>query len=401
MKGNTFAVSFLLRKDKLNNLDEYPIYARVIVNTQRVHIATKRTIDPKFWDAKKYKVKKNHPSAEELNEYLFAVKNKIYSCYTELLQSNKPITAQRVKDLYNGNVQKAIDSLGQLSTLHLEELKGFMGNTITHNNFMKYRATHNYILEFIHSILKKKDIPLDEVNFSLLKQFEHFLHSAKKCHQNGSMKHMQRLKKVFNWAIKNEYLTTNPFRNYSITFKRYDRGYLTMEEIEAIQRLKGLTKKLQYAKDFFIFQLYTGLAYSDMIDLKAEDIVKGIDGEYWIHKNRVKTDTKLTIPLLPYAYEILQKYNHSGSVFPRISNQKINKNLKELGELAGIKQPLSTHLARHSAATTIWLQNGVSIEVVSKMLGHTKISTTQIYGRVVEKKISEEIKVLKGKLGQN
>jgi integrase/recombinase XerD len=178
--------------------------------------------------------------------------------------------------------------------------------------------------------------------------------------------------------------------------------YLTIEEITSIEKLTGLSKKLQYTKDFFVFQLYTGLAYSDMIDLKTDDIVKGIDGEYWIIKSRVKTDTKITVPLLPVTLDILNRYSDISIpdrvVFPKISNQKINKNLKDLGALAEIKQPLSTHLARHSAATTIWLNNGISLEVVSKMLGHTKISTTQIYGRIVEEKIAEEMKGLRNKL---
>jgi len=216
------------------------------------------------------------------------------------------------------------------------------------------------------------------------------------------MKQMQRLKKVLNWAIKNEYLENNPFVNYTISFKKYDRGFLTKEEITSIEKLTGLSKRLQYTKDFFVFQMYTGLAFSDMLDLKTSDIVVGIDKEYWIIKSRVKTDTKITIPLLPNTLEILNRYSDLSiadkNVFPKISNQKINKNLKDLGALAEIKQPLSTHLARHSAATTIWLNNGISIEVVSKMLGHTKISTTQIYGRIVEEKIAEEMKSLRSKL---
>jgi integrase/recombinase XerD len=139
-----------------------------------------------------------------------------------------------------------------------------------------------------------------------------------------------------------------------------------------------------------------------MIDLKTNDVVKGIDNELWIIKNRVKTDTKVTVPLLPLLLDIISKYTDLSipdiNIFPKISNQKMNTNLKDLGAAAEIKQTLSTHLARHSAATTIWLNNGISLEVVSKMLGHTKISTTQIYGRIVEEKIAEEMKGLRNKL---
>jgi site-specific recombinase XerD len=320
---------------------------------------------------------------KELNEHLLVIKNKVYACQTELIQSNKSVTAQRIKDLYHGNVKAIISTMVQVSTLHINEMKQFLGKSSSYGNYKNYKTTHKYILEFIPLVYKKKDLPLDEVNYSFIKKYEYFLQSEKGCKQNGTMKQMQRLKKVLNWAIKNEYLQDNPFKNYTISFKKYDRGYLNIEEINKIEKLTGLSKKLQYTKDFFVFQLYTGLAYSDMVDLKTDDIVKGIDGEYWIIKSRVKTDTKITVPLLPVTLDILNRYSDLSIpdriVFPKISNQKINKNLKDLGAAAEIKQPLSTHLARHSAATTIWLNNGISLEVVSKMLGHTKISTTQIF----------------------
>jgi site-specific recombinase XerD len=402
MKGNTFAISFLLRKEKLNNNNEYPIYARVTVNNQRFHIATKRSIEPIYWNPKKYEAKKSYHSYKELNEHLLVIRNKLYACHTELLQTNKIITAQRIKDLYLGNTQQTVSTIIQVSTLHLKEMEQFLGKSSTYGNYKNYKTTHKYMVEFIPKIYKKKDLPLDEVNYSFIKKYEHFLQTEKDCKNNGAMKQMQRLKKVLNWAIKNEYLSDNPFRNYTISFKKYDRGYLTLEEITKIEKLTDLSKKLKYTKDFFVFQLYTGLAYSDMLDLKTDDIVKGIDNEYWIIKSRVKTDTKITVPLLPLTLDIIFRYADLSilnySIFPKISNQKINKNLKELGALAKIKQPLSTHLARHSAATTVWLQNGISIEVVSKMLGHTKISTTQVYGRIVEEKIADEMKGLRDKL---
>lgn len=405
MKGNTFAISFVLKRNKAKDTENIPIYVRLIINKHRLEISTKRSIEPIFWDIKKQEAKKSYHSYKELNEHLLVIRNKLYACQTELLQTNKIITAQRIKDLFLGNTQQTVSTIIQVSTLHLQEMEQFLGKSSTYGNYKNYKTTHKYILEFIPLVYKKKDLPLDEINYSFIKKYEYFLQTEKSCTQNGTMKQMQRLKKVFNWAIKNEYLIENPFKNYTISFKKYDRGYLTLEEITKIEKLTDLSKKLQYTKDFFVFQLYTGLAYSDMIDLKTDDIVKGIDNEYWIIKNRVKTDAKITVPLLPLTLDIIFRYTDlsilGNIVFPKISNQKINKNLKDLGKLAEIKKPLSTHLARHSAATTVWLQNGISIEVVSKMLGHTKISTTQVYGRIVEEKIADEMKELRDKLGQN
>jgi site-specific recombinase XerD len=402
MKGNTFAISFVLKRNKAKDAENIPIYIRITINKHRLEISTNRQINPKYWDIKKHEAKKTYKSYKELNEYLLIAKNKLYACQSELIQSKKVVTAQRIKDLYTGNIKQAVSTIVQVSTLHINEMEQFIGKNSSYGNYKNYKTTHKYILEFIPLVYKKKDLPIEEVNYSFIKKYEYFLQTEKTCTQNGTMKQMQRLKKVLNWAIKNEYLSVNPFRNYSISFKKYDRGYLSLEEITKIEKLSGLSKRLQYTKDFFVFQLYTGLAYSDMLDLKTDDIVKGIDGEYWIIKNRVKTDTKITVPLLPITLDIIFRYTDlsvlNKVVFPKISNQKINKNLKDLGGLAEIKQPLSTHLARHSAATTIWLNNGISIEVVSKMLGHTKISTTQVYGRIVEEKIADEMKGLSKKL---
>ncbi|MDB5226893.1 MAG: integrase [Bacteroidota bacterium] len=402
MKTNALGFSFYLRIDKQNAKGESLIFAKIRLNSQKAEISTKRYIHPRYWDKKKYIAKKPFQFCKELNEHLQVVKNKLYAAYTQLLQSNKSISVQNIKDLYLGKGKIDVVTMVQLSTLHINEMEQFLGKSSFRGNYKNYKTTHKYILEFIPLAFKKKDLPLEEINYSFIKQYEYFLQTEKDCTQNGIMKQMQRLRKVFNWGIRNEYLTENPLRSYKISFKKYDRGYLKMEEIAKLENLSGLSKKLQYTQDFFIFQLYTGLAYSDVIDLKVKDIVSGIDNTPWIIKNRVKTNVKITIPLLPKSIYIISKYSDLSmpdkNIFPRISNQKINQNLKELGEIAGVLTRLSTHLARHSAATTIWLSNGVSIEVVSKMLGHTKISTTQIYGRIVEEKIAEEMKELKQKL---
>jgi site-specific recombinase XerD len=402
MNSKSFAITFLLKKDKQNKQHECPIYARVSINTQRIFFSTKLVIHPRFWEDKKNEVKKAHKQHVEMNNMLQAIKGKIYNCYTELLHQKKEVSTKAIKDLYNGVATPSVSTLLVASEYHLQEMEQFLGKSATYGNFKNYKTTHKYLGEFIAQFFKQKDIGLEEINYTFLKQYEFFLQQNKNCAHNGAMKQMQRLKKILNWAIKNEFLQDNPFKSYTISFKKFDRGFLTQHEIEQLEKLDRLSKKLQYTKDFFIFQLYTGLSYEDMIDLNSDDIVQGIDNHYWIIKSRIKTDTKITVPLLDNALKILNKYaclyERKQQIFPRISNQKINKNLKELGALAGIMQPLSTHLARHSAATTIWLSNGVSLEVVSKMLGHTKITTTQIYGRIAEQKIADEMAVLKEKL---
>jgi site-specific recombinase XerD len=218
------------------------------------------------------------------------------------------------------------------------------------------------------------------------------------------MKHMERFRKMINVALKNEWMERDPFRAYKLKFTKYERGYLSSEEIQQLETKEFKIERLQTVKDLFIFSCYTGLAYIDTVALTPANIVKGIDMEYWLITNRLKTNTSVKVPLLPKALEIIDKYrnnlkcNNEGSLLPKMSNQKLNGYLKEIGDLCGIGKNLTFHLARHTFATTVTLSNGVPIESVSKMLGHTKISTTQVYAKVIERKLGEDMQVLKRKL---
>ena len=162
--------------------------------------------------------------------------------------------------------------------------------------------------------------------------------------------------------------------------------------------------RLQWVKDLFIFSCYTGLAYIDVMQLTPSNIAIGIDGKQWLATNRQKTSNPVRVPLLPKALEVIDKYKghpkalHDGTLFPTISNQKLNGYLKEIADLCGVEKDLTFHIARHTFATTVTLTNGVPIESVSKMLGHTKISTTQVYAKVIEKKLGEDMDMLRDKL---
>jgi len=196
----------------------------------------------------------------------------------------------------------------------------------------------------------------------------------------------------------------DPFKAYKLKFVKYERGYLTDDELKTIEEKEFTIERLQMVRDLFIFSCYTGLAYIDTVSLNAASVVKRIDGQNWIITQRVKTKTPVKVPLLPKAIEIIEKYRNNPrciaeqTLLPKMSNQKLNGYLKEIADLCGIKKTMTFHLARHTFATTITLSNGVPIESVSKMLGHTKISTTQVYAKVIERKLSDDMLLLKKKL---
>ena len=224
---------------------------------------------------------------------------------------------------------------------------------------------------------------------------------------NGVMKHLERFRKIIRLAVKLGWIEKNPFELFKLKMQKVERGYLTNEELISIEEKSFSLQRIQYAKDLFVFSCYTGIANIDVMQLTPDNIILGIDGNYWIKTIREKTDTSVNVPILPKAAYIIEKYKDNprsiakGSLFPMISNQKLNSYLKEVADLCGIKKNLTFHLARHTFATSVTLSNGVPIETVSKMLGHTTIRTTQIYAKVVEQKVSQDMSALREKLEIN
>ncbi len=269
-----------------------------------------------------------------------------------------------------------------------------------------YYTTDKYLNKFLDQKLQVNDIYLKQLNYRFILDFEQFLRNYKPKKErrtltnNGVMKHLERFKKMINLAVKLEWLVKNPFNQFSLKFDKYDRQYLSERELKLIENTYFKSERLERVKDIFIFSCYTGLSYIDVKQLTLHKIIRGIDNNYWIYTKREKTNEVVKIPILPKALVIIDKYSaiakkiDSEFLLPLYSNQKTNSYLKEIAKQCGIPKNITFHVARHTFATTVLLSNGVPIETVSKLLGHSKLSTTQIYARVLEHKISEEIQNL-------
>jgi site-specific recombinase XerD len=285
-----------------------------------------------------------------------------------------------------------------------------MKENLAWGTMKNYHTTQKYLEKFLKDKIHRSDISLREINYKFVTSFEYYLKTyqpldhQKRLGNNGVMKHMERFRKMINVALKNEWLEKDPFKAYKLKFTKFERGYLTEEELQELENKLFTVERLQNVVDLFIFSCYTGLSYIDAVNLSPRDIVKGIDQEYWLFTKREKTHTPVKVPLLPKAVELIEKYSNNvkcraeGTVLPKMSNQKLNGYLKEIADLCGITKNITFHLARHTFATTVTLSNGVPIESVSKMLGHTKISTTQVYAKVIERKLSNDMLLLKEKL---
>ncbi|MDG1804232.1 site-specific integrase [Flavicella sp.] len=399
--STTFSILIWINSSRaINNQAE--LYGRVTINQKRTNISLKRKIDISSWDKSKSKVKGNSQEARALNQNIDTVKAKIVQSYQTLELENKLITPQLVKARFFGtDVQH--HSLKDIFKYHNENVE----HKIHKNTLRSYRTSQRYIQEFIEEKCKTTDMYLTALNHEFIIGFERFLRNyvcketKRTIANNTAMKHIQRLKKMVNMAISNEWLDKDPFVRFKFSLEKREREFLTATELTFIENYTSKIPRLDLVKDLFIFSCYTGLAYIDIIQLTPDNIHLSIDGNNWLITKRQKTKISVRLPLLEVPKTILEKYQtdirilSKNMVFPNISNQKVNSYLKEIADICGVSKNLTFHMARHTFATTITLSNGVPIETVSKMLGHTKITTTQIYAKVIERKVSQDMNNLR------
>jgi len=346
------------------------------------------------------KMKGTNLEANELNQYLDTVRSRINRIHRQLVENNKPFTSLDVKNLYLGKGEK-LKMLLELFDEHNQQMENLIDIEFALGTYKRYQTSRSHVAEFIKSEFRKSDIPVRDVDLKFIKGFEYFLKVTKKCNHNSALKYINNFKKIIRMAVAHEWISKDPFYNYKVQFKTVEREFLSKEELQVLVDKEIDGERLDVVRDMFVFCCYTGLSYIDVQKLHQDNIVKHNDGSLWIKSKRTKTKSRLGIPLLPTALGILEKYQDhpkvvcGNCVLPVLSNQKSNAYLKEIADLCGIKKNLTTHLARHTFATTVTLSNGVPIETVGQLLGHKNLRTTQHYAKIIDRKVSEDMAALK------
>ena len=343
-------------------------------------------------DSKNSKIKGNTKDASIINGQVEVIKSKINTICLEYNFRNEELTIDRLKDLVNGKSKSSKRTLNQIFQQHNKQMKALVPREYAPGTLERYETSLNHTINFLKHQYNKEDIALDEIDHSFIMDYDFYLRTERNCSNNTTVKYLKNFKKIINLCLANDWLQKDPFINYKAKLDKVDRIFLSTQEINAIYNKKFDTDRLTIVKDIFIFSCFTGLAYVDISNLTQQHLVKGIDGNFWIHTKRQKTDTHTRVPLLEIPLEIIEKYKDhplcsNGKLLPVYSNQKMNEYLKEIATINNINKELTFHCARHTFATTVTLSNGVPIESVSKMLGHTNIKTTQHYARITEQKI--------------
>lgn len=392
MVRSSFSILFFIRESKARKSGKAPIELMITVNGERCPLSTGKQVPIDKWDKTKQQVKGKDEEAQSLNNYLKAIKAKLYQKEAELLDRGFIITAELLRDAYFDKVESLKEkSLFEVFEEHNKEQEKLVGNGVSKATYWISVYTVRLLKEFVQQKYKREDLYLRELNLSFIQSFHTFLRIDKGMAQNSSTKHLKLLKKIVNLAVANFYMTTNPFITYKIEREPVEIDFLDEEELRKIINFDTPLPRLERAKDMFLFGCFTGLSYIDIKTLAPEHFEKDNTGRIWIKKRRVKTGVLSRIPLLPIAKLILDKYKGGEKLLPIQDPADINKYLKDIAILCDIKKRITFHTSRHTFASTVTLANNISLEVVSKMLGHTNTRMTNHYAKLIDKCIGEQM----------
>lgn len=405
----TFSIMFFIQKGKSKSNGQAPILARLTVNKEMIHFSTRQSCLPDRWDSKTHRTLGKTIDEKNINALLDDLQGNLQRHYYDLQGRGVIITASKLKSLLfstNEEEKQIRNSIKMLfDTFIADYEKLVQTQDYGKESFFRYKVCRDRVMSFIEKTYKTKDLPLESIDKRFLDKLYLYLRTETNVNNNTAVKFMHRFSSVYKMAKDNGWVSADPFKLQHLHLDKVDRGYLTKEELDLIIEKEFDSQRLEQIRDVFVFCCFTGLPYIDAKQLGEQQLKQWADGNLWLTLHRQKTKVPVNVKLLPVPLAILKKYEDGvkerrGKLLPVYTNQKCNEYLKEMAALCGIKKDLTFHMARHTFATTVTLENGVPIESVSKMLGHTNVRTTQIYARITDTKVSNDMDVLKEKIDE-
>ena len=394
-------ILFIIRRNKINQQGLCPLQCRLTYNEDRKPFSTGLFVNPLYWDNKTQKAKPPNDENNFINAELSLIKNKINQAFLFLQVQGAEFDVEDIYKQYKGESTQKQIGIAEYYSSYVDRLKKMIGNDFKESTWEKFNEILPAIKDYIFFKYQKKDINLNKLDYNFIEDFDYYLRTEKNNSQVTINKKIQRLKKVIKTARKQKLLDHNPFEEHKPKQAKTRIIFLTQDELDKLKEKEFQSEILNKVRDCYIFCCYTGLGYSEMFSLKKSDIKQDEDGTLWIYKERQKTERTFSIPLIfTEPLEIIEKYkSESEFLLPRLSNQYFNRLLKEIAVTLGITKKLTHHTGRKTFATTVLLNNNIPIETVSKLLGHSKITTTlSYYAEVMPSKLKLDLEVLKNKL---
>lgn len=399
MERTTFGLLFYIRRDKTNKKGEAPVFMRLTINGERADASIKRFIEPHAWNSAKGKANEKSRGGKDLNLYLDAISANILRIQRDLELDKKEVSAQIILNRYLGKEQSDRHTLMEVFRAHNEKCRALSGISLAPGTVIRYETSLRLTEAFLRTTYKKEDCYLDEITHQFVEDYDFYLRTVRRCCHNTTTKYLLNFKKIIRIALAKGWMKKDPFAQVHFHFEPVEREFLEKQELKVLLNKEITITRLAQVRDIFCFCCLTGLAFTDVQQLKAEHLVADIHGKIWIRKARQKTKNMCNIPLLDEAQKIIDRYReHSycqtrGVLLPVCSNQKMNSYLKELADICGIRKNLSTHCARHTFAT-LTLASGATIDNVAKMLGHANVNMTRRYAKVLDSSIMRDMEAV-------
>ena len=402
MKVEKFKVLLYLKKSSLDKSGKAPIMGRITVNNSMAQFSSKLSCTPTLWNPRERRLDGKSREAVEVNQKIEKLLLAIHSAFDSLVERNKPFDAEAVKNLYQGSIKTQVTLLALLDR-HMDEFRSRIGIDVAPTTLQTYKYTHRSLGKFIKKKFKTKDVAFGQLNEQFIREYQDFVVGELGYAMQTVRHYLAILKKICKMAFKEGISEKLHFAHYKLPKnKETTPKALSRESFEKVRDLEIPPNypSTRFTRDLFLFACYTGTAYADVSRITKENLFSDEDGCLWLKYRRKKTDYQARVKLLPEAVALLEKYKDESreTLFPFQSAEMVKANMKGLRVMADIKEPMTYHVSRHTMATTITLSQGVPIETVSRMMGHTNIRTTQIYAKITKEKISQDMEIISHKL---
>lgn len=402
MARSTFKVLFYLKKNNLKPDGKAPVMGRITVNGSIAQFSCKLNIKPSLWDTKANKASGKSLEAQKINQKLDNIKAQIGKQYQNICDRDNFVSAEKVKNAYLG-FGDDYRTFFYIADEFYESYAKRVGKDRTEGSYEQLLINRKRVEMFLRDRYNLSDIPIKEIEPQFIEDYYAYLLEERKLAGSTLLTAVTKLKQIMLIAQRKGYVQVNPFAGFRFKAKTRDRGYLTEDELKRFMSVELRRYKQRQIRDIFVFCAFTGLAYSDVKKLTFDDIQTSFDGELWLIAKRKKTNVTFYVKLLPVAKRLIEQYRlvaKNNYIFPVPTfSDSMNRCLQRIAKLCGISKRITSHMARHSFATTVCLSKGVPIETVSQMLGHSCITTTQIYAKITNEKISQDMAVLTDKIG--